>query len=236
MNGAELRHVALIMDGNGRWAQARSRARIGGHRAGARSLSRIIRHCRERAIRHLTLYAFSTENWARPAREVNGLMALLRRFLAEEEQALVEHRIELRVIGNLARLPTAVFELLQRVITTTCGLDGMRLTLALSYGAREELTRAIRVIAARVAREELRLDRVDEELVERHLDTAGSPPPDLIIRTGGEQRLSNFLLWQAAYSELYFTPVMWPDFGPDQLDTAIAWYRSRHRRFGLVAS
>jgi undecaprenyl diphosphate synthase len=231
---SRLQHLAVIMAGNGRWAEARGQVRTHGHEAGIEAVRRTLKHCRELGIRFLTLYAFSTENWDRPRREVGALMTLLCRFLRDELADLQRHGIELVAIGDVDRLPARVRWLLAKVTRTTRGLDEMRLTLALSYGGRDELVRAVRAIAQKVGRGELAPEALDATEIERHLDTRDTPPPDLIIRTGGEQRLSNFLLWQAAYAELYFTPVQWPDFGAGDLDTALAWYHRSQRRFGMV--
>ncbi len=229
-----LRHIAIIMDGNGRWAQARGLARIAGHHRGAEAVRKIVTYCRESGFRYLTLYAFSTENWARPAFEVNGLMELLAEFLVEQEDRLKEHGIELAAIGDLGKLPGRARSLLERVMETTSGLGGMRLTLALSYSGRDEIVRAARRLAERVARGELLPEAIDGELFGDNLDTGDTPPADLVIRTGSERRLSNFLLWQAAYAELYFTDRRWPDFSPADFDRAVAWYHGRKRTFGLV--
>jgi undecaprenyl diphosphate synthase len=229
-----LRHVAIIMDGNGRWAQARGLARLAGHQRGAEAVRRIVTHCREAGLHYLTMYAFSTENWARPVFEVNGLMELLSEFLADQEDRLKEHDIELAAIGDLGRLPNRARSLLERVMNTTRGLDGMRLTLALSYSGRDEIVRTARRLARRVAAGTLDPGAIDDTLFSDSLDTCDSPPVDLVIRTGSERRLSNFLLWQAAYAELYFTDQRWPDFSPEDFDRAVAWYHSRRRTFGLV--
>ncbi len=234
MDNTNLRHVAIIMDGNGRWAQARGLSRTAGHRQGAEVVQKIVTHCREAGLHHLTLYAFSTENWARPVREVRTLMDLLVRFLAEQEERLRRHGIELRTIGDIGRLPGRARALLGRVTESTSGLTGMRLTLALSYSGRDEIVRAARRLARRVAAGALQPDAIDDDLVEANLDTRDTPPTDLVIRTGSERRLSNFLLWQSAYAELYFTDRAWPDFSPDDFDRAVAWFHERKRTFGLV--
>lgn len=230
------RHVALIMDGNGRWAAARGLPRLAGHRAGARAVREVVRAARELGLGHLTLYAFSTENWQRPSAEVGALMGLLAEFLVEEQGELKANGIELHAIGDLARLPPRVRRLLAEVASATRSLDGMRLTLALAYGGRDELVRAARKLAAEVAAGRLWPEQVDERLVELRLDTAGTQDPDLVVRTGGESRLSNFLLWQSAYAELYVTEVPWPAFGRAELERALAWYAGRQRRFGGVAA
>ncbi|MEX1310150.1 MAG: polyprenyl diphosphate synthase [Candidatus Sulfomarinibacteraceae bacterium] len=229
-----LRHVAIIMDGNGRWAQERGLPRLEGHRGGARAVRNVVTHCRESGLRFLTLYAFSMENWSRPTHEVEGLMRLLVRFLAERGRELAENGIQLRTIGDIGRLPRQARSLLDRVIASTRELDGMRLSLALSYGGRDEIVRAARRLAARAMGGELDAGAVDEELFADELDTRDTPPVDLVIRTGGESRLSNFLLWQSAYDELYFTDRRWPDFTAEDFDRAVAWYHDRNRTYGLV--
>lgn len=230
------RHVALVMDGNGRWATARGLPRLAGHRAGARTVREVVRAARELGLRHLTLYAFSTENWQRPSPEVEALMGLLAEFLVHEREELRANGIELDAIGDLARLPPRVRRLLAEVASATRGLDGMRLTLALAYGGRDEIVRAARKLAAEVAAGRLWPEQIDERLLALRLDSAGSPDPDLVVRTGGESRLSNFLLWQSAYAELYVTEVPWPDFDRGDLEQALAWYAGRQRRFGGVAA
>jgi len=234
MDRQNLRHVAIIMDGNGRWARALGLPRISGHHRGAEGVRRIVTHCRETGLRYLTLYAFSTENWARPALEVRGLMDLLARFLLEQENRLRERGIELKAIGDIGRLPRSARTLLQRVTKSTHGLGGMRLTLALSYSGHDEIVRTARRLAHRVAEGKLNPDAIDDRLFEDCLDTRDTPPVDLVIRTGSERRLSNFLLWQSAYAELYFTDCPWPDFGPEDFEEAVAWYHERKRTFGLV--
>jgi len=234
MSADALQHVAIIMDGNGRWARARGLARLAGHHQGAAVVRKIITHCREAGLHHLTLYAFSTENWARPKREVNGLMDLLARFLLEQEDRLKKHGIELRAIGDISRLPNRARALLGRVIHSTRGLGGMRLTLALSYSGHDEIVRTVRRLARMVAEGTLRPDAIDDAVFADSLDTRDTPPADLVIRTGSERRLSNFLLWQSAYAELYFTDRAWPDFSPADFDRAVAWYHGRRRTFGLV--
>lgn len=234
MVNTNLSHVAIIMDGNGRWAQERGLPRIEGHRGGARAVRRVITHSREAGLRFLTLYAFSMENWSRPAHEVEGLMRLLVRFLTERGRELAENGIQLRTIGDVGRLPRRARRLLDRVIVSTRELDGMRLSLALSYGGRDEIVRAARRLVVRAMGGDLDAGEVDEELLADELDTRDTPPVDLVIRTGGEKRLSNFLLWQSAYAELYFTDRRWPDFTAEDFDRAVAWYHGRKRTFGLV--
>ncbi len=227
-------HVAVIMDGNGRWARSLGLPRAAGHRRGAQRVREVVTRSRELGIRYLTLFAFSSENWGRPATEVSALMGLLSRYLASEPVRLRANAIELAAVGNLDRLPSGVQASLSRAIDATRGLGGMRLTLALSYGARDEITRAVRRLVREEGRAIFEAGAITEESIARRLDTTGTPDPDLVIRTGGEQRLSNLLLWQTAYAELFFTDTPWPEFGAAELERALAWYRGRQRRFGLV--
>jgi undecaprenyl diphosphate synthase len=230
------RHVAIIMDGNGRWAEERGLPRLEGHRAGAKVVREITTYCRELGVRYLTLYAFSSENWGRPGTEVEGLMELLRDYLVDEQATLTKNGVELWTIGDVDKLPLLVRSVLSVAKQATRGLDGMRLTLALSYGGRDELVRATRAVARDVAAGKLAADAVDEGAIAARLDTAGMPDPDLLIRTSGEMRVSNFLLWQLAYTELVVTPVAWPDFGRTHLDEALAIFHGRKRRFGLTGA
>lgn len=230
------RHVAIIMDGNGRWAQARGLERIKGHEEGARSVREIVRACREKGIEALTLYSFSTENWRRPAAEVTALMQLLHRYVREERQELLDQQIRLNVIGQVNRLPIFVRRPLKKLCTDTVRNPKMTLTLALSYGSRTEIVDAVRDLARRVADKKLRPEQIDESLFSDSLQTAGLPDPDLLIRTSGERRLSNFLLWQLAYAELYITDLAWPEFRRPQLDEALADFAQRERRFGRTTA
>jgi undecaprenyl diphosphate synthase len=232
--GSLPRHVAIIMDGNGRWALERGKARIEGHTQGARTVRDIVTYARELGIRHLTLFAFSSENWGRPPDEVHGLMDLLYEYLVEERPTLIKNRIELSTIGVLERLPRPVQALIENVKEATLGLDGMRLTLALSYGSRDEIVRGMKKMARALDRGEIVAEEIDETAIGTFLDTHDMPDPDLMIRTSGEQRISNFLLWQLAYAELYFTPVPWPAFTRAEFDEALRAYRTRQRRFGLT--
>lgn len=225
-------HVAIIMDGNGRWARKHGLPRIEGHRAGAKAVQATMRACRESGVRYLTLYAFSTENWSRPKQEIMGLMDLLVQFMNENEPELHKNQIHLRTIGRLADLPAPVQFVLQRVSKATRNYDRHHLILALSYGARDEITRAARVIAQKVKSGELNPESIDESTISRHLFTEGIPDPDLLIRTSGEMRLSNFLLWQVSYTELYVTETLWPDFNEKDFSAALAAYALRQRRFG----
>ncbi len=227
-------HLAIIMDGNGRWAEQRRLPRIAGHRKGVETVQQVVRGCRERGIRYLTLYAFSSENWGRPDEEVGALMSLLGVYLRRELKTMLREGICLRVIGETSRLPVDVQGILQDAVARTADRTAMTLTLALSYGSRDELLRAIRTVGARVAAGEMLPEQVDEEVFSGCLDTAGLPDPDLLIRTSGEMRISNFLLWQIAYTELYFSDVYWPDFSVQELQLALEEYARRQRRFGLT--
>jgi len=229
------RHVAVIMDGNGRWATQRGLSRIQGHRRGKDSVKEIVETAREIGIEFLTLYAFSTENWERPEREVDALMGLLRRYLRSELNKMMRHRIRLRAIGNLRRLPHEVLADIREVEHSTRANDGMTVQLAVSYGSREELVAAVRRLARKVRDGVLAPEDIDEQALSDSLMTAGIPDPDLLIRTSGEMRLSNFLLWQVAYTELYVTDVLWPDFRRPQFLAALDDYRRRERRFGKTA-
>ncbi len=225
-------HIAIIMDGNGRWAQARGLMRALGHRAGAEAVRRTVEAGRELGVRVLTLYAFSWENWDRPAEEIRGLMDLLVEFLKAETPRLRANQIRLQAIGRLEELPHRARATLQQVIDDTASGDAMTLVLALSYGGRQELVDAARRIAALVREGRLLPEHITEAHIASHLYTADLPDPDLIIRTSGEMRVSNFLLWQSSYAELYVTPTLWPDFTKAELAEAIAAYQHRERRFG----
>lgn len=227
-----MRHVAIIMDGNGRWAEQHGLPRIRGHEAGADSVRSVIRGCRRHGIPYLTLYAFSIENWSRPAAEIQGLMALLRRFLRREEDDLHRNQIRLRVIGRRDYLDPKINRELEAVERRTVEYSGGTILLALSYGARQELVDAFRAMARGVAGGGLTPEGISEKTVADHLYAPDVPDPDLLIRTSGEMRLSNFLLWQLSYSELYFTPVLWPDFRDQAFDEAVANFAGRDRRFG----
>jgi undecaprenyl diphosphate synthase len=229
------RHVALIMDGNGRWAKARGWRRVRGHEEGAESVRVVVRSCRKLGIDALTLYAFSEENWARPKAEVEALMRLLGRFLKKERQEMLDQGIRLNAIGSIERLPKATRKLLAETMEATSGGREMVLTLALSYGGRQELTQAARRLAAEAASGELDPAAIDEAAFARKLYTEGLPEVDLLIRTSGELRVSNFLLWQIAYAEFYFTEVFFPDFREEELAKALASYAGRERRFGQTS-
>ena len=228
-------HIAVIMDGNGRWAQKRLLNRVKGHEKGADTVRMVVRTCREIGIGFLTLYAFSTENWERPKSEITALMTLLKRFLAGEKQEMLDNNIRLNAIGQTGRLPADVREALDDTMTATAGNDGMWLNLALSYGARTEIVEAVKKIAGEVKSGTIEPASITPELISQHLYTADIPDPELLIRTSGEFRLSNFLLWQIAYSELHVTPTLWPDLTRDELIEILKDFQQRERRFGRVS-
>jgi len=229
-------HVAVIMDGNGRWAEQRGLSRLYGHRVGKDSVRAIVESSRKLGIKYLSLFAFSSENWNRPPREVDGLMTLLRKYLASELGKMMRHGIRLLAVGSLRKLPPAVREALRASIAATRNNTGMTVILAVSYGGREDIAQAARAIARRVARGELTPGQVTPTTVARHLGTAGVPDPDLLIRTSGEMRLSNFFLWQLAYTEMYVTETLWPDFRRAHLLTAVLEYQKRDRRYGGLSA
>lgn len=230
------RHVAIIMDGNGRWAEKRHEPRLFGHKAGADSVRNVVEAARELGIQVLTLYAFSSENWNRPTREVSGLMSILKKFLVSELSRMQKNDIRLSCIGELERLPDEVRTVLLDSIAKTSANSAMVLNLALSYGARDELARAARHLAEACLAGQLKPEEITPELISENLYTADLPDPDLLIRTGGEARLSNFLLWQLSYAEIYFTDVMWPDFRKEIFLKAILDYQKRERRFGRTGA
>ena len=233
------RHVAIIMDGNGRWAKQRNLPRIMGHKAGSESVKNIVRSARELNLEVLTLYAFSTENWKRPSFEVQGLMTLLKTFLKSELENMLANDISLRCVGEIEMLPADVQKILKEVIQNTARdaeeKPGLILNLALSYGSRFEIVRAARIMAEKCVSGQFDPDDFSEKLFASHLYTAGLPDPDLLIRTGGESRLSNFLLWQLSYAELYITETMWPDFNNERFIEALKDFQSRERRFGQTS-
>jgi undecaprenyl diphosphate synthase len=229
------RHVAIIMDGNGRWAQRRGLRRTEGHRRAKEAVRTVVETSRELGLEYLTLYAFSTENWQRPRSEVRVLMGLFRRYLRTELKRMMEYNIRLRPLGDLRRLPISVREAFEEAILATSRNTGLSVVLAVSYGAREEIVNAARTIAAAVQEGRLHLQDITETSFARHLRTADIPDPDLLIRTGKEFRLSNFLLWQSAYTELYVTDTLWPDFSREDFLAALADYQNRQRRFGRTA-
>ncbi len=228
------RHVAIIMDGNGRWAKKRNHNRTFGHARGVERAREVIRACADRDIEALTLYTFSTENWQRPSLEVNFLMKLLHRYLANETEEIITKNLRFHAIGCIDMLPKNVREELARLTKATEKNTGMILQLALSYGSRRELTDAVKKIAAQAASGKLDPSKIDEALIDQSLYTNGTPDPDLLIRTGGDHRVSNFLLWQIAYAELYFTDTCWPDFTVEHLQEALDVFAGRERRFGGV--
>jgi len=226
------RHVAIIMDGNGRWAQARGLSRIEGHRAGADSVRAITKACRKLGVQYLTLYAFSEENWQRPRTEVEALWRLLNRYLEKELDEMLQNDIRLNAVGDIDRLPRSTRELLRKTMAATSKNDRMVLSLALSYGGRQEILRAARLMAMECGAGRLKIEEINEQTFSAYLYTVGLPEPDLLIRTGGEDRISNFLLWQMAYTEIFFTDAYWPDFREKELEEAILDYQRRERRFG----
>ncbi len=228
-------HIAIIMDGNGRWAKKKNLNRISGHLKGVDAVREVVTACRELGIKVLTLYAFSIENWQRPENEVVALMSLLKEYLVKERPEMVKNNIRLCAIGRLEDLPPDVHQTLQETIRQTEGCDGMILNLALSYGGRSEILHALKGILADLKKGRVCEEEIDPQLFSRYLWTWGIPDPDLLIRTSGEFRISNFLLWQIAYTELYMTETLWPDFNREELLKAIADYQSRERRFGLTS-
>ena len=228
------RHIAIIMDGNGRWARERGKSRVTGHRAGAANVATITTECARLGVGQLTLYAFSVENWSRPKAEVTALMRLLPRYLIDERPTMMENQIRFRAVGRLDQLPKAALREIRKTEEATADNVGMTLCLALSYGGRAEITDAVRTIAKEAAAADINPARISERTVANHLYTAGMPDVDLMVRTAGEMRISNFLLWQSWYAELYITDVCWPDFSADELHKAIREYGRRERTFGKV--
>jgi undecaprenyl diphosphate synthase len=233
---SEPHHVAIIMDGNGRWAKARGLPRVAGHRRGADAVRRVVRGAGELGIPVLTLFAFSTENWTRPADEVSDLMGLLRHYLRSELEELRKNGARLRVIGNREGLAPDIVRDIAEAEKLTQGNNRIDVNICVNYGSRDEIVRAARILAKRAVAGELTVDGIDESSFERELLTAGVPDPDLLIRTSGEQRISNFLLWQCAYAELVFVDTLWPDFGKEHLEQAVAEFHRRERRYGGVGS
>lgn len=228
-------HVAIIMDGNGRWAKARGLERSAGHVEGVNTVRQITEIASETGVKYLTLYTFSTENWNRPKAEVDALMHLIVVAIERETPDLIKNNVRLTMIGDFDRMPKEAHDRLSRCMEDTSHCTGLTLVLALSYSARWELTEAVKKIAAEVSSGHLTIDEIDDNTISHHLSTAAMPDPDLLIRTGGDQRVSNFLLWQIAYSEIYVTETYWPDFTKDMFVKAIAEYQSRERRFGLTS-
>ena len=228
-------HIAIIMDGNGRWAKKQGLLRFKGHETGIESVREVVESCAEIGIKELTLYAFSTENWRRPKAEVNTLMRILVNSLRKEINTLQDNDIKLNAVGRLQELPKSVFKKLNEVILKTKDNKTLTLTLALSYGSREEITSAVKDIATKVKNNIISVDAIDQSIINNHLYTQNLKNVDLVIRTSGEQRISNFMLWQIAYAELYFTSVLWPDFRKEDLYKAILNYQNRERRFGKTS-
>ena len=228
------RHVAIIMDGNGRWASKRMMPRVAGHSEGLSAVRKIVQECRMLGVEYLTLFAFSSENWRRPPEEVGFLMKLFLKSLKGEISRLAENDIALRLIGDLSRFDSAIQEMVQYSEEKTTGCKGLTLTIAANYGGRWDILQAMRQCL--VANPKLQPEQVTEELLQPHLSMAYAPEPDLFIRTGGEQRVSNFLLWQLAYTELYFTDILWPDFDENELHKAFDWFSQRERRFGRTSA
>jgi undecaprenyl diphosphate synthase len=228
------RHVGIIMDGNGRWAHRHGLPRGEGHRRGVEALRRAVRFAARRGIRYLTLFSFSSENWSRPDEEIEGLFNLVRIFIRSDLAELCRNDVRIRVIGERHALPTDILSLIDEAEAQTFGNGGLQLVVAFNYGARDEIVRAVRRLVEQVGKGALAAGEIDHRSFEQALDTAGIPDPDLIVRTSGEQRISNFLLWQAAYAELVFMPVLWPDFGDDDFEVALQEFASRERRYGGV--
>lgn len=229
-------HVAMIMDGNGRWAKKRLMNRVKGHEKGSATVREIVRVTRELSIPFLTLYAFSTENWGRPKAEVSALMSLLKKFITSERDEMMKNNIRLNAIGQIEKLPDEVSVPLSEVMEATKDNSGLCLNLALSYGSRNEIETMVKSISAKVKSGEIDSASIDEQLISDHLFTAGMPDPDLMIRTSGEMRISNFLMWQLAYAEVYFTNTLWPDFGENEYKEILLDYQDRERRFGKIPS
>ncbi len=232
IRGEMPKHVAIIMDGNGRWAEKRGLSRIEGHKRGVERVDEIVEEASRIGIKYLTLFAFSTENWKRPEYEVSFLMDLLKLYLETKKEKMLKNNIRFNVMGRIDGLPADVREKIEEVLEATRGCDGLVLTLALNYGGRAEIVDAVRKLIKRLSDNGLKPEEVDEEIFSRFLYCPWLPEPDLLIRTSGEQRISNFMLWQLAYTELYFTPVLWPDFTKEEFLRAIEDYKRRERRFG----
>ncbi|WP_375552164.1 isoprenyl transferase [Rhodophyticola porphyridii] len=228
------RHVAIIMDGNGRWAQMRGRPRLVGHHAGAKRVKEIVRSCPDLGVEYLTIFAFSTENWKRTQTEVAGLMKLFKRYIRRETQSLIDENVRVRFIGDRVRLEPSLVDMMDNLELLTAGNAGTHLTIALNYGGRDEVARATRRLAHDVAAGKLDPRHVSDETLPKYLDTCLLPDPDLVIRTSGEARISNFLLWQSAYAEYEFIDTLWPDFTPAEFDKVLRRFGNRERRFGAV--
>jgi len=228
------RHIAIIMDGNGRWAKKKGAMRIFGHRHAIQAVKDAIEGAEDHGVEYLTLFSFSTENWSRPQDEINGLMELLVKTITDEVPMMMKNNIRLQSIGDVDSLPQSAFSKLMEAKETTSANTGLQVILALSYSGQWELTQAAKRIAQKVSEGKLKASEITQQVMAEHLDTAGIPDPELMIRTSGEYRISNFLLWQLAYTELYFSPVLWPDFRKEHLNAAISDYQSRERRFGMT--
>jgi len=226
-------HIALILDGNGRWAKARNLPRSMGHRQGAKTLGPIVEHCQKLGVKYLTLYVFSTENWSRPADEVEGIMNLLREQFKNAEK-YIDRNVRIKVLGDISKLDGDIIELISDIESRSASNDGITICFALNYGGRDEIVRAVKKVAEKTASGEIAVNDISADMISDSLYTAGMPDPDVIIRPSGEKRLSNFLLWQCAYSEFVFMDVLWPDFTPEHLDMAIAEFSARSRRFGGI--
>lgn len=227
-------HIAIVMDGNGRWAQEKKLPRLAGHNSGMMALKEIVKACSSKGIGHLTVYAFSTENWKRPEDEVKGIFRLLIIYIEKELMELHQNNVRVSVLGDMTQLPKDARDSLAKSLATTKDNTGLQFHIALNYGSRDEITRSVRAIAALIKQGKLEPAEITQEQIGGALDTKGIPDPDLIIRTGGEKRLSNFLLWQTAYSELWFTDIFWPDFTPDHLQLALDDFQQRKRRYGDI--
>ncbi|MBR8659460.1 MULTISPECIES: isoprenyl transferase [Brevibacillus] len=234
LSGQIPHHVAVIMDGNGRWAKKRNLPRVAGHRAGMKTVKEVVKAADEIGVQYLTMYAFSTENWKRPRDEVDFLMRLPQEFLSTELEELVERNVRVRMVGSREQLPPYTIQALETAEQRTRNNTGLQLNFALNYGARKEIVEAVKDIAARLQAGEIDLEQLNEDVISRHLYTSEIPDPDLLIRTSGEIRLSNFMLWQLAYTELWFTEVLWPDFTREHFYQAIVEYQGRARRYGAV--
>ncbi|PCH91996.1 MAG: isoprenyl transferase [Bacteroidetes bacterium] len=229
------KHVAIIMDGNGRWAKSKGKLRVFGHKSGVKAVRETVEAAAELGIKYLTLYAFSTENWNRPKYEINALMKLLVNSISKETKTLIKNNIRLSAIGDVKSLPADCRKELEETIKTTANNTRMQLNLALSYSSRWEIVDAVKKIATEITEGKIEADNIDEEMFGSYLDSSNSPNPELLIRTSGEYRISNFLLWQIAYAELYFTNTLWPDFGKEDLYAALIDYQKRERRFGKTS-
>jgi undecaprenyl diphosphate synthase len=225
-------HIAIIMDGNGRWAQNRNLPHMAGHNAGMLALKEIVKASSTLGVKHLTVYAFSTENWKRPLEEISGIFKLLILYIEKELKELHDNNVKVRILGDYEKLPKEAVKSLQRSLETTKSNSGLRFNIALNYGGRDEILKSVRKLALEVEAGRLKADEITEEMIAEHLYTAGIPDPDLIIRTSGEMRLSNYLLWQSAYSEFVFSDVLWPDFSREEYEKMIELFQNRKRRFG----